>query len=420
MLGGGLATGQAEPLRWLSASLYFTALLAVFLHRSGWANLPTLAAAALLSALCVLVFCGVAAGFWPWVHALALGAANLGLLALMSQLFRVRRLVWPVLAVALLAGLLLPARAYLWPLDSPPAPQPRRALAVMTSLPLGPMRGRGISEILTEEASSDPVTAALTRHFEVRFIDFLSPATLPPGGGPLLLAHPRALQPVELVTLDSWVRAGGRAVVLADPLLAWPSDLPLGDPRRPPVTSLLDPLLTHWGLVLEPVEDARGIAHHRLPDGRLLTTADASRFRLMAPDCALDARGVLARCRLGPGEALLVADADLLNPALWMGGFGREAVARDRTADNMQLLARWLGIADRHLAPRTGWVQTGRDVAHGLAAALLPLLLLALWDGVGMPLGGRGKSRARRVRQVDSGRKREHRLNSQSHSPTRR
>src|SRR3546814_13227192 len=38
--------------------------------------------------------------------------------------------------------------------------------------------------------------------------------------------------------------------LLADALSGWPVRHPLGDPRNPPVTSLLTPLLGHWGMVL--------------------------------------------------------------------------------------------------------------------------------------------------------------------------
>ena len=63
----------------------------------------------------------------------------------------------------------------------------------------------------------------------------------------LLLAQPRALAPAEMVKLDSWVRDGGKLLILADPALQWGSLYPLGDKRRPLFTSLLSPLFSHWG-----------------------------------------------------------------------------------------------------------------------------------------------------------------------------
>lgn len=395
ILGGVLATGQAEPLRWCAASLYFAALLAFILRRhAGPQRWRIYGAAVLLSTAMVIIFCGVAgqfwAGqFWAWDRGLLLGAINLALLAIMDGLFRFRRASRFILAAALLSGLLLPALLWLWPLDSPAATELRPRLAVMTSLPLGTLRGRAIPEVLSGQAGPDPVTAVLSRHFRIEFIDFLSAPSLAAGEGRLLLAHPRALHPTELVALDRWVLEGGKAVILADPALVWPSSLPLGDPRRPPVTSLLDPLLAHWGLMLEPAKDSRNIIRQRMGDGRLLASVGESRFRRSAGDCALEVEALLARCRLGRGEALLVADADLLNPALWMGQDGTQG-GHDRTADNMQLVARWLGVGEGELAPRTGWILKGAHIGYGFAAALVPVLLF-----LALLLGRHGKRRGK-------------------------
>ena len=60
------------------------------------------------------------------------------------------------------------------------------------------------------------------------------------------MAHPLAQTAENLVALDQWVRGGGRVLLLADPMLEWPSERPLGDPLRPPPmfmdTGLLAPL----------------------------------------------------------------------------------------------------------------------------------------------------------------------------------
>ena len=48
------------------------------------------------------------------------------------------------------------------------------------------------------------------------------------------MAHPLAQPAEDLVALDDWVRGGGRVLLLADPMLEWPSKRPLGDPLRPP------------------------------------------------------------------------------------------------------------------------------------------------------------------------------------------
>lgn len=372
VLGGVLATGQAEPLRWLSVGLYLAALLAFCLRRSGKRRRWCYGAAALCSGLAVLIFCGVAGRYWPWSHGLMLGVANFVLLALVDCLFRIRRAGSFVLAAMLVAGMLIPARAYLWPLNSP-VPSLRPPLVIMTSLPIAPMQGRAIGDILRGEDGLNPVAALLSRHFQLRFIDFLSRDTLA-GAKQLLLAHPRAMQPRELVALDDWVRGGGKVVILADPLLAWPSSFPLGDPRNPPVTSLLDPLLAHWGLELEPVRD--GPVRKVLLNRRLLVTAGASRFSITSRTCATQADGLIARCHLASGTALVIADADLLNPARWMKGNRPDNLEINRTADNMQLLLQWLGVPQSHLAPPLAWIFSVNAMASGFAAALLPLLLL--------------------------------------------
>src|SRR3546814_16916837 len=63
------------------------------------------------------------------------------------------------------------------------------------------------------------------------------------GADLLILAQPRALTPVELLVVDEWVRAGGRALLFADPALHWAGELPPHLPR-PPRTSLLRPART--------------------------------------------------------------------------------------------------------------------------------------------------------------------------------
>lgn len=383
VLGGVLATGQAEPLRWLSVSLYLAALLAFYMRgqdkRLCWCSYG---ATALITALAVLIFCGVAGQYWSLARALILGMANFALLAVMDVLFRVRRGGGLLLTAALLTGLLIPPRAYLWPLN-PPTPVLRPPLMIMTSLPIAPMRGRTIGDILQGKGADDPAAVSLAQHFQLRFIDFLSPRSLA-GARQLLLAHPHAMQPGELAALDGWVRAGGKVVILADPLLTRPGTFPLGDSRRPPVTSLLDPLFAHWGLELEPASD--GLISKVMPDRRLLVTSGASRFRVMSPTCTTQAAGFVARCQLGRGTALMVADADLLNADHWMGGYGTENFGPNRTADNMELVLEWLGVRQSHLAAPTGWVLSVSAIAYGLAAASLPTLLLLLLLSVGVSL----------------------------------
>ena len=75
----------------------------------------------------------------------------------------------------------------------------------------------------------------------------------------LLMAQPLAQTAENLVALDDWVRGGGRVLLLADPMLEWPSERPLGDPLRPPPMFADTGLLAHWGLRLD-APDERGPA----------------------------------------------------------------------------------------------------------------------------------------------------------------
>src|SRR4029079_15176541 len=66
----------------------------------------------------------------------------------------------------------------------------------------------------------------------------------------LLMAQPQAQTPENLVALDDWARRGRRGLLLADPMLEWPSKLPLGARLRPPPMFADTGLLAHWGLRL--------------------------------------------------------------------------------------------------------------------------------------------------------------------------
>jgi hypothetical protein len=222
----------------------------------------------------------------------------------------------------------------------------------------------------------------LEKEFAIRPLDVLDDSTLSTGRL-LLLAQPRALAPTELVALDSWVRRGGRALILTDPALFWPSELPLGDIRRPPAIGLLAPLLSHWGLRLGPPEEKKAVmrqldqeAHER----RLVMFAPG-RFIREQGSCAVDARGHLARCSIGKGEAILLADADMMHDRLWVGS-GTDGMKRHaRTSDNPLLVADWLdrlwGKPRVRAAAPVEWLSRDRSPLGALLLALLPLVAAA-------------------------------------------
>jgi hypothetical protein len=124
----------------------------------------------------------------------------------------------------------------------------------------------------------------------------------------LLMAQPPAQTAENLVTLDAWVRSGGRVLLLADPMLEWPSERPLGDPLRPPPMFMDTGLLAHWRLRLD-APDERGPAARELGGFHVLT---ASPGRLEGR-CSVSTDALVARCRVGAGQATIVADADLLD-----------------------------------------------------------------------------------------------------------
>lgn len=177
----------------------------------------------------------------------------------------------------------------------------RPELMLLTSLPIV------FSESFTLDAPQSPVLGALRSRYRVRPISTADLKSLG-SGGLLLMAQPQA-QPAEvLVELDQWVRAGGRVLILADPMLEWPSDRPLGDVLRPPPGFADTGLLGHWGLRLDLPDRPgpataviQGRAVHALSPGTLVATG---------PGCAIEADGLIARCSVGKGRAIVVADAD--------------------------------------------------------------------------------------------------------------
>jgi len=188
----------------------------------------------------------------------------------------------------------------------PAAPPPRPAgarptLLLLTSLPLV------LSDQFTLKGNGSPALTALNTRYRVVPISVTDDADL--ARGPLLLmAHPLAQPAVDLVVLDQWVRAGGHVLLLADPLLEWPSSRPLGDPLRPPPMFMDTGLLAHWGLRLD-APGARGQREEKL-DGYSILADSPGR---LSGRCAIAADGLVARCRIGKGRATIIADADFLD-----------------------------------------------------------------------------------------------------------
>ena len=213
-------------------------------------------------------------------------------------------------AVVLAAVALLIAFAARGPKPLPPRPPAERpTLLLLTSLPL--MFGEGFSL----QDTGSPAMKALAARYRVVPISVADPAELKKGRL-LLMAHPLAQPAEDLVALDEWVRGGGRVLLLADAMLEWPSERPLGDPMRPPPMFMDTGLLSHWGLRLD-APDGSGIAWEKLAGFDIVTRSPGR----LSGSCDIAGGGFVARCRIGKGEAVVVADADFLD----VRGLGHEA-----------------------------------------------------------------------------------------------
>lgn len=186
----------------------------------------------------------------------------------------------------------------------PRAARERPGLLLLTSLPIV------FPEEFTLEGGGSPALEALEELYRVTPVSTADAGTLE-GHGLLLIAQPNAQTAEALVELDEWVRSGGRLLLLADPVLKWPSERPLGDVLRPPLAFADTGLLGHWGLRLDAPErlgpasfEIDGRSVHSLSPGSLTSTGE---------QCRVEAEGLLARCRIGGGWVTVIADADFID-----------------------------------------------------------------------------------------------------------
>lgn len=410
-LGAGLFVGRffewgrAEAMLFLAFRPWLLVLGAASVSAWEVRRRAIFYAAALLIAACAetLLLASLGAAD-PWPEMLR-GLVGGGAVALVTDVVvqaarrRGPRLGTPFAAALLIALLAAGAvRPYEALVLGPTAPRvqegPKPPLLLMTSLPL----------VWGEGGAFDPDSRpsgsyrALEREYDVRPIDAIEPASLG-GAGLMLLAQPRLLAPEELAALDEWVRGGGRLLVLADPRLVWARDWPAGHVLRPPERSLLGPLLDHWGLSLAPFSPAGPFEDELGSEGRrrLVLRAPGSLLASGA-QCLRSRRFYLARCRIGRGEAVILADADVLDDRSWIrAGPHRGAERHLRTADNPLILADLLdGLAglrrERSDRPISWQARRGPAVAatrrRALLLASLPILA-ALATGLGLLYGVR-------------------------------
>lgn len=390
LTGTALRTGWIDPLDWLppgAATLIFMLLLAA---RGGrrvrWQDVAFRWA---FVALPAMVFCLSAGAARPWL-AVGMLAAGLGLVALAGggalRLKPASR--WSALAALLVVAMLMPHGMAAWR-NARMAPAHRPAMGVMAAVPLqgvalGAARGIAATEAI---GLRSPLWQQLEAGFRPRPLDMLDAASLA-GLERLLLIQPRGLAPAELVALDGWVRAGGRTVILADPLLHWPDARPIAHPARAPLTSLLDPLLGHWGLRLEPAPDGGGdpVERRWLDAGGLMQLAGASHFVAQHggedAHCRLHEKGLIARCRIGRGAALLVADADWIADPLWTLDPDDPGNRAAWTSDAVDLLDGWLRGTPPRFAGHGAWLADRAALLHSLRLSLLLLVALVACSGL--------------------------------------
>ncbi len=191
-----------------------------------------------------------------------------------------------------------------------------RELALMGTIPIYWGETAGIDEVLSGAAPSHWARDVLEEDFALAPLDYLSADALS-GREYLLMAQPRGLSAEENVALDAWVRQGGKLLLFADPMMTGESRFHIGDRRRPQDVSLLSPILARWGLELRfdpaQTEGPQAVDHfgERLPvnlRGEFAPVGEAQY-------CAIPGDGLLAHCTIGDGQAMIVADAAMLDIA---------------------------------------------------------------------------------------------------------
>lgn len=343
-------TGQADPWDWGWPTALLLAGTGVFLVRRGWLMQGWVA---LGSVGMALLFCTIAATRAPDRGA-ALGVFSVALLAVSGGAF-VRRRAGVAMLLFTCAGLIL----WRGPAGVLRPVRDRPALAVITGLPLF------WAESGLAGPRDAPIITVLRTRFTVTPID--DPLRLHAGGvRRLLLAQPRGLTPAQMVAIDQWVRRGGVALVLADPLLRWSSALPMGDRRRPPVASQLDPLLRHWGFMPVGAPQQSEIRHF-LDDGQLLTLSGAQFYA--------------SRVRsIGKGRVVTLGDADAIDDRLWLADPTCVLDPRCWVADTPAQVVHWLGGAaipgDRR------WMRESQDVVHALRWTFLAGIIWAMMGAI--------------------------------------
>ncbi len=225
------------------------------------------------------------------------------------------------------------------------APDERPPVGLMTSLPIYWQEDASLADI----AAGRTVPPWQRRAIETRFVlvplDTLTPVPALSPDAPdtdplealerLAVIQPRGLSPADNVALDQWVRAGGRLLLVLDPMLTGEYEAPLGDPRRPVDSALVPPVVARWGMAVS-FDEGQEPAVTQAPLGEsTLPLALAGRIAITDPQaarCAVRAQGALAICKVGKGRVTLIADAALFEHAELAGEAGETLPAVLRAA----------------------------------------------------------------------------------------
>lgn len=186
--------------------------------------------------------------------------------------------------------------------------QAQRPIGLFTSLPILWAEQADLRDVLSTSQGSHWAKPVLEQHGKVVALNMLHNLSR---FDRLMIAQPRPFSPEENVALDDWVRAGGRALLFADPMLTQESAFALGDRRRPQDVALISPILGRWGLELR-FDDAQ-VAGLRENAGEGVSVNLSGQFAIKAGGfdarCIIGPEGLIARCHVGKGHVLLIADA---------------------------------------------------------------------------------------------------------------
>lgn len=254
----------------------------------------------------------------------------------------------PKWIVAALAAVVLSAAAGWYYYESqkvccgfPDEPEPmpplidRKPMGLMTSLPLYWPANAEFTEIAQGNVEIPWQRRILEMEYELVPLDTLSliagldtnaPETDPLADlDRLAVIQPRGLSPADNVALDNWVRAGGRLLIVLDPMLTGHYEFPIGDPRRPSDVALVPPVIARWGL--EIVQDDTISAEPRLVsiDRRSITVEVFGQIRPIDnadPGCNFTSGGEAAWCSVGNGRVTVLADAAIFEQVDFAGPNG--------------------------------------------------------------------------------------------------